>query len=185
MSCASAVCRMYWSSGTTNSWTTPRWRSWTVTLWVGTAAEAGRGACCSSEARALVSLAGRLGSRDAEPARMPAPRSVLHRHGPPRAPTQAVVAVGQAIARPAFWSVDGRCPRGGWGALADGCTGRAPAAEAGSERGVWDGNGEERDDERRVSSRGAATGSERIRVTGGQCWNLNKAGTYIIPRTRR
>lgn len=57
-----------------------------MTLWVGTVAEeaGGRGACCSSEARALVSrAAGRLGRGDAEPA-------LLHRHGPLGAPMRAL-----------------------------------------------------------------------------------------------
>lgn len=59
---------------------------------MGTGAEeaGGRGACCSSEARALVSRAGRLGRGDAEPARTPALLSLLHRHGPLGAPMRAL-----------------------------------------------------------------------------------------------
>jgi hypothetical protein len=81
------------TSGTTNSWTTPRCRSWTVTLWLATGAPAGRGACCNSEARARVSLAVRGdddGTSDAEPTRMPGLASLLHRHGPLPAPTRAL-----------------------------------------------------------------------------------------------
>jgi hypothetical protein len=81
------------TSGTTNSWTTPRCRSWTVTLWLATGAPAGHGACCNSEARARVSLAARGdddGTSDAEPTRTPGLASLLHRHGPLPAPKRAL-----------------------------------------------------------------------------------------------
>ena len=174
------------TSGTTNSWTTPRWRSWTVTLWAATAAAAGgRGACCSSEARALVSRAGRLRRGDAEPA-IP---SLLHRH-PMRALQQRnahglpefsvrqrgvasgvsgtangnrartyVVAAGQAIVA-LLLSVDGRVrpAAAGWGR---GCSdGRVRCRR----RGGW-GDGRERGD--RAGRNPRAAGSERIRGLAG------------------
>jgi hypothetical protein len=80
------------ASGTTNSWTTPRCRSWTVTLWLAAAAPDGREACCSSEARARASRAagGDDGSSDAEPTRTPGLASLLQRQGPLPAPTRAL-----------------------------------------------------------------------------------------------